>query len=81
MRTGAGGSGEVALADLSEGQAGQGRSYPAGRGGPAADWFAEVNGTVHGEICAVPAGRLLTERELLTAAVAEPASGGGVGID
>jgi transposase len=31
----------------------------------AAAWCAEVNGAVHGEICAVPAERLLTERELL----------------
>jgi hypothetical protein len=28
-------------------------------------WCAEVNGVVHGEICAVPAERMLTERELL----------------
>jgi transposase len=28
-------------------------------------WCAEVNGAVHSEICAVPAERLLTERELL----------------
>jgi hypothetical protein len=31
----------------------------------AAAWCAEVNGAVHGEICAVPAGRLVIERELL----------------
>jgi transposase len=31
----------------------------------AAEWCAEVNGTVHSEICAVPAERLVTERELL----------------
>ena len=31
----------------------------------AAAWCAEVNGVVHSEICAVPAERLLTERELL----------------
>jgi transposase len=31
----------------------------------AAAWCAEVNGAVHAEICAVPAERLLTERELL----------------
>jgi transposase len=31
----------------------------------AAAWCAEVNGTVHSEICAVPAERLMTERELL----------------
>jgi transposase len=31
----------------------------------AAAWCAEVNGAVHSEICAVPAGRLVTERELL----------------
>jgi hypothetical protein len=30
----------------------------------AAEWCAEVNGAVHSEICAVPAGRLLTEQEL-----------------
>ncbi len=28
-------------------------------------WCAEVNGAVHSEICAVPAERMLTERELL----------------
>jgi transposase len=28
-------------------------------------WCGEVNGVVHSEICAVPAGRLITERELL----------------
>ena len=31
----------------------------------AREWCAEVNGAVHSEICAVPAERLLTERELL----------------
>jgi transposase len=31
----------------------------------AAVWCAEVNAAVHSEICAVPAERLLTERELL----------------
>jgi transposase len=31
----------------------------------AAAWCAEVNSAVHSEICAVPAGRLVTERELL----------------
>ena len=31
----------------------------------AAGWCAEVNGAVHSEICAVPAQRLVTERELL----------------
>jgi transposase len=31
----------------------------------AAAWCAEVNGTVHSEICAVPAERLVIERELL----------------
>ena len=31
----------------------------------ATAWCAEVNGVVHSEICAVPAERLLTERELL----------------
>jgi hypothetical protein len=33
----------------------------------AAAWCAEVNGAVHSEICAVPAERLVTERELLAA--------------
>jgi transposase len=32
----------------------------------AAPWCAEVNGAVHSEICAVPAERLVTERELLS---------------
>ena len=31
----------------------------------AAAWCAEVNAAVHSEICAVPAERLETERELL----------------
>jgi Mu transposase-like protein len=31
----------------------------------AAAWCAEVNGATHSEICAVPAERLMTERELL----------------
>jgi hypothetical protein len=31
----------------------------------AVAWCAEVNGAVHSEICAVPAERLVTERELL----------------
>jgi hypothetical protein len=31
----------------------------------AAAWCAEVNGAVYSEICAVPAERLLTEREML----------------
>jgi transposase len=31
----------------------------------AAAWCAEVNAATHSEICAVPAGRLATERELL----------------
>jgi Integrase core domain len=31
----------------------------------AASWCAEVNGAVHSEICAVPAERMVTERELL----------------
>src|SRR5260370_10474358 len=31
----------------------------------AAAWCAEVNGVMHGEICAVPAERLVIERELL----------------
>jgi len=34
--------------------------------GAAREWCAEVNGVTHSEICAVPAERLLTERELLT---------------
>jgi transposase len=33
--------------------------------GAAAEWCAEVNGAVHSEICAVPAERLVIERELL----------------
>lgn len=33
----------------------------------ARQWCAEVNGVVHSEICAVPAGRLDAERELLSA--------------
>jgi transposase len=33
--------------------------------GAAAAWCAEVNGVVHSEICAVPAERLVIERELL----------------
>jgi transposase len=33
--------------------------------GAARVWCAEVNGAVHSEICAVPAERLVTERELL----------------
>ena len=31
----------------------------------AAAWCTEVNGAVHSEICAVPAERLVIERELL----------------
>jgi hypothetical protein len=31
----------------------------------AAAWCAEVNGVIHSEICAVPAQRLVTERDLL----------------
>jgi Mu transposase, C-terminal domain len=31
----------------------------------AAAWCAEVNGVTHSEVCAVPAERLMTERELL----------------
>jgi len=31
----------------------------------AREWCAEVNGVVHSEICAMPAERLVTERELL----------------
>jgi transposase len=37
----------------------------AGANAAAAAWCAEVNGAVHSEICAVPAERLVTERELL----------------
>ncbi len=33
--------------------------------GAAAQWCVEVNGAMHSEICAVPAERLLIERELL----------------
>src|SRR2546430_5497643 len=33
----------------------------------AKSWCAEVNGTIHSEICAVPAERLVIERELLGA--------------
>ena len=33
----------------------------------AKSWCAEVNGVAHSEICAVPAERLVTERELLAA--------------
>ena len=33
----------------------------------AESWCAEVNGVAHSEICAVPAERLVTERELLAA--------------
>ncbi len=33
--------------------------------GAAAQWCAEVNGVTHSEICAVPAERLVIERELL----------------
>src|SRR5712664_3346008 len=33
----------------------------------AAAWCADVNGTAHSEICAVPAERLVAERELLAA--------------
>jgi transposase len=31
----------------------------------AAEWCSEVNGAVHSEICAVPAERVVTERELM----------------
>ena len=41
-----------------------GRRRP-GRNAAAAAWCAEVNAAVHSEICAVPAERLATERELL----------------
>ncbi|HEX5299034.1 MAG TPA: IS21 family transposase [Streptosporangiaceae bacterium] len=37
----------------------------AGANAAAAAWCAEVNGVTHSEICAVPAERLVTERELL----------------
>src|SRR5229473_7072005 len=37
----------------------------AAANGAARAWCAEVNGAVHSEICAVPAERLVTERELL----------------
>jgi transposase len=37
----------------------------AGANAAAAAWCAEVNGAVHSEICAVPAERLVIERELL----------------
>jgi hypothetical protein len=43
----------------------------------AAAWCAEVNGAVHSEICAVPAQRLVTERELLgPRSGSVPATGG-----
>jgi transposase len=37
----------------------------AAASGQAAAWCAEVNGVIHSEICAVPAERLVIERELL----------------
>ena len=37
----------------------------AGANAAASAWCAEVNGVMHSEICAVPAERLVTERELL----------------
>jgi transposase len=37
----------------------------AAANGAASAWCAEVNGVAHSEICAVPAERLVTERELL----------------
>jgi hypothetical protein len=37
----------------------------AAANGAAREWCAEVNGVTHSEICAVPAERLATERELL----------------
>jgi transposase len=37
----------------------------AGANGAAEGWCAEVNGAIHSEICAVPAERLVIERELL----------------
>ena len=43
----------------------------------AAAWCAEVNGAVHSEICAVPAGRLVIERELLASLPSLRASTGG----
>jgi transposase len=54
-----------AKADLVAGQApfaGLGAANAAAR-----QWCAEVNGVVHSEICAVPAERAETERELLSA--------------
>ncbi|NKZ07304.1 IS21 family transposase [Actinomadura latina] len=54
-----------AKADLVAGQApftGPGAANAAAR-----QWCAEVNGVVHSEICAVPAERAETERELLSA--------------
>jgi hypothetical protein len=43
----------------------------------AAAWCAEVNGAVHSEICAVPAERLMIERELLAPLPSLCASIGG----
>ena len=40
-------------------------AYLAAANAAAAAWCAEVNAAVHSEICAVPAERLVTERELL----------------
>jgi transposase len=37
----------------------------AAANGQAAAWCAEINGAIHSEICAVPVGRLMIERELL----------------
>ena len=45
----------------------------------AAAWCAEVNGAVHSEICAVPAERLVTERELLAPLPSLRASTGQAG--
>jgi hypothetical protein len=53
MIPGAGGSGE-AFSDVATANV------------AAAAWCVEVNAAVHAEICAVPAERLLVERELLT---------------
>ncbi len=40
-------------------------SDPAAANAAAREWCAEVNGVTHSEICAVPAERLVIERELL----------------
>ena len=43
----------------------------------AREWCEEVNAQQHSEICAIPAERLVTERELWLAAVAAAAGSGG----